>query len=386
MSQRAYIANPLIKAKFQEQEFTAKQIKEYIKCAENPIYFIEKYIKIVSLDVGLVDFKMYKFQHKMINAFHNNRFTICKVGRQSGKSVTVISFILWYLLFNESKKVALLANKAATSRELLQRMQLAYEHLPSWIQQGVGVWNKGSFELENGSSIISSSTSSSAIRGSSFNLVFLDEFAFVESHIAEDFFRSVYPTITSGHETKMIIVSTPKGMNHYYKMWMDAADTYEDLRLNYPGSPHQFHAHLFELKSRLNAYRGESYSADPLIRADKLMKQIVKAFPNEIQSEREYLSQEAALIRHKLAERDWSMAQYYLKKGENRAAQVYLEKITSEFDDTAFANAASEETEKMIGLPAEPSQPAEWFVNLFPDSEAKAKPVITARQTSTTTR
>ena len=174
----------------------------------------------------------------------------------------------------------------------------------------------------------------------------------------------------------------------YFKqeMWMDAADTYEDLRLNYPGSPHQFHAHLFELKSRLNAYRGESYSADPLIRADKLMKQIVKAFPNEIQSEREYLSQEAALIRHKLAERDWSMAQYYLKKGENRAAQVYLGKITSEFDDTAFANAASEETEKMIGLPAEPSQPAEWFVNLFPDSEAKAKPVITARQTSTTTR
>ena len=116
------------------------------------------------------------------------------------------------------------------------------------------------------------------------------------------------------------------------------------------------------------------------------MKQIVKAFPNEIQSEREYLSQEAALIRHKLAERDWSMAQYYLKKGENRAAQVYLGKITSEFDDTAFANAAAEETEKMIGLPAEPSQPAEWFVNLFPDSEAKAKPVITARQTSTTTR
>ena len=157
MSQRAYISNPLIKAKFQEQEFTAKQIKEYIKCAEDPIYFIEKYIKIVSLDVGLVDFKMYKFQHRMVRAFNSTRFTICKVGRQRGKSVTVISYILWYLLFNESKKVALLANKAATSRELLQRMQLAYEHLPSWIQQGVGVWNKGSFELENGSSIISSS-------------------------------------------------------------------------------------------------------------------------------------------------------------------------------------------------------------------------------------
>lgn len=147
MTQRNYIANPLIKAKFQEQEFTAKQIKEYIKCAEDPEYFIEKYIKIVSLDKGLVGFKMYDFQKRMVNTFHNNRFTICKVGRQSGKSVTVISFILWYLLFNESKKVALLANKAATSRELLQRIQLAYEHLPPWIQQGVGVWNKGSFRV-----------------------------------------------------------------------------------------------------------------------------------------------------------------------------------------------------------------------------------------------
>ncbi|MCH2183293.1 MAG: outer membrane protein assembly factor BamD [Mariniblastus sp.] len=174
----------------------------------------------------------------------------------------------------------------------------------------------------------------------------------------------------------------------YFKeeMWLDAGDTYEDLRLNYPGSPHQFHAHLFELKARLNAYRGKSYSADPLIRADKLMQQIVKSFPNEIASEREYLAQEAALIRHKLAERDWSMAQYYLKKGENRAAQVYLGKLTAEFDDTAYAEAALEERENLVGLPDEPDQPAEWFVNLFPDSESKVKPIITARQNNTKTR
>tara|TARA_B100000131_G_scaffold190684_1_gene183352 strand:- start:2707 stop:4332 length:1626 start_codon:yes stop_codon:yes gene_type:complete len=280
MTQRNYIANPLIKAKFQEQEFTAKQIKEYIKCAEDPEYFIEKYIKIVSLDKGLVKFRMYEFQKRMVNTFHHNRFTICKVGRQSGKSVTVISFILWYLLFNESKKVALLANKAATSRELLQRIQLAYEHLPPWIQQGVGVWNKGSFELENGSSIISSSTSSSAIRGSSFNLVFLDEFAFVESHIAEDFFRSVYPTITSGQETKMIVVSTPYGMNHFYKMWTDAIDKKSDFNAievhwsEVPGRDDKWRKKQIRNTS-IEQFRQEFEtefigSSDTLITADKL--------------------------------------------------------------------------------------------------------------------
>jgi len=280
MSQRAYISNPLIKAKFQEQEFTAAQIKEYIKCAEDPEHFIRTYVKIVSLDKGLVPFKLYDFQKKMVQTFNSNRFTICKVGRQSGKSVTVISYILWYLLFNESKKVALLANKAATSRELLQRMQLAYEHLPQWIQQGVGVWNKGSFELENGSSILSSSTSSSAIRGSSFNLVFLDEFAFVESHIAEDFFRSVYPTITSGSDTKMIVVSTPYGMNHFYKMWTDSIDGKSDFQ---PIEVHWSEVPKRDEKWKKKQIRNTSVeqfrqefetefigSADTLINADKL--------------------------------------------------------------------------------------------------------------------
>ncbi len=174
--------------------------------------------------------------------------------------------------------------------------------------------------------------------------------------------------------------------NAYFKeeLWIDAADTYEDLRLNYPGSRHQFHAHLFELKARINSYRGKSYAADPLIRADKLMKQIVKAFPNEIASERDYLAKEASLIRHKLAERDWSMAQYYAKKSENRAAQIYFTKITNEFEDTAFAVAAKEESTKIATLPDEPDQPVQWLVNLFPDSEVAVKPVITAKQSTTT--
>jgi len=221
---KSYINNPLIKAQHQEVEFTEEQIAEFVKCANNPEYFIEEYLKIVHLERGLVPFHMYDFQKNMVKTFHENRFTICKVGRQSGKSVTVIAYLLWYLLFNESVSVAMLANKAATSRELLSRMQLAYENLPFWLQQGVGVWNKGSFELENGSKIISAATSSSAIRGSSFNLVFLDEFAFVENNLAEDFFRSVYPTISSAENTKLIIVSTPYGMNHYYRMWKEAVD------------------------------------------------------------------------------------------------------------------------------------------------------------------
>ena len=221
---KSYVSNPLIKAQHQDVEFTEEQLAEYVKCANDPGYFIENYVQIVHLERGLVPFEMYDFQKRMVQTFHDNRFVICKVGRQSGKSVTVIAYLLWYLLFNESVSVAMLANKSATSRELLGRMQLAYENLPFWLQQGVGVWNKGSFELENGSKIVSSATSSSAIRGSSFNLVFLDEFAFVENNLAEDFFRSVFPTISSGQNTKLMIVSTPYGMNHYYKMWKEAID------------------------------------------------------------------------------------------------------------------------------------------------------------------
>ena len=176
--------------------------------------------------------------------------------------------------------------------------------------------------------------------------------------------------------------------NAYFKneLWLDAGDTYEDLRLNYPGSPHQFHAHLFELKARLNAYRGKSYSADPLIRADKILKTIVTSFPEQIESEREYLANEASLIRHKLAERDWSMAQYYAGQGENRAAQIYYSRLVKEFDDTAFSSPAREEIEKISELPPEPDQPAEWLVKLFPDSEATAKPVIASGFSTNKTR
>ena len=158
----------------------------------------------------------------MINRFHDERFVICKMARQSGKSTTILAYLLHYILFNENVSVAVLANKKTTAMELLGRLQLAYEHLPKWLQQGILIWNKGNIELENGSKILASSTSGSAIRGGSFNIIFLDEFAFVPPRIAKDFFSSVYPTISSGKTTKVFIVSTPHGMNMFYKLWVDA--------------------------------------------------------------------------------------------------------------------------------------------------------------------
>jgi hypothetical protein len=217
-----YLGNPNLKKANTQIQFSAKQIEEFLKCKNDPLYFTQKYVKIVSLDEGLVPFKPYKFQEKLIKRFHKNRFNICKMPRQTGKSTTVVSYLLHYAVFNDSVNIGILANKAATARELLGRLQTAYENLPKWMQQGVLVWNRGSLELENGSKILAASTSASAVRGMSFNILFLDEFAFVPNHIADSFFASVYPTITSGKKTKVIIVSTPHGMNHFYRLWHDA--------------------------------------------------------------------------------------------------------------------------------------------------------------------
>ena len=221
-AQEVYLGNPNLKKANVAQNFTKKQVAEFLKCAGDPVYFIQKYVRIVSLDEGVIPFKMYDFQEKMVSKFHDYRFNIAKLPRQSGKSTIVTSYLLWYVLFNANVNVAILANKAATAREMLQRLQLSYENLPKWLQQGIVGWNKGSLELENGSKILAASTSASAVRGMSFNIIFLDEFAFVPNHIAEQFFSSVYPTVSSGKKTKVIIISTPHGMNMFYKLWHDA--------------------------------------------------------------------------------------------------------------------------------------------------------------------
>ena len=224
MTDATYLGNPNLKKANVQQQWTKKQVQEYARCMDDPLYFIQTYVRIVSLDEGLIPFKMYPFQKEMVGTFHKNRFTICKLPRQSGKSTTMISYLLHYSLFNPSVNIAILANKAATARDLLGRLQLAYEHLPKWLQQGVMSWNKGSLELENGSKILASSTSASAVRGGSYNIIFLDEFAYVPSNVAEQFFSSVYPTISSGKSTKVMIVSTPHGMNMFYKLWTDAEE------------------------------------------------------------------------------------------------------------------------------------------------------------------
>jgi len=218
----AYLGNPNLKKINTPVEYTKEQVLEFRKCEEDPLYFISKYVQIVSLDEGLVPFNMYGFQEEMVSTMHKERFTICKLPRQSGKSTTIVSYLLHYALFNPNCNIAILANKSSTARDILGRLQLAYENLPRWLQQGVINWNKGSIELENKSSIVAASTSSSAIRGGSYNIIFLDEFAFVPANIAEQFFSSVYPTISSGQKTKMIIVSTPHGMNMFYKLWVDS--------------------------------------------------------------------------------------------------------------------------------------------------------------------
>ena len=218
----SYKANPLLKQRGVQIDFTREQVQEVIKCSQDPEYFLENYIKVISLDDGIVPFIPYPFQRKLIDSFHNNRFSICKLPRQSGKSVTVTAYLIHQALFRDNINIAILANKRETSFELMAKLQTSYENLPKWLQQGVLAWNKGSIELENGSRITASSTSSSAVRGFSYNIVMLDEFAFVPTNVADDFFSSVYPTISSGKSTKVIIVSTPNGMNHFYKLWNDA--------------------------------------------------------------------------------------------------------------------------------------------------------------------
>ena len=217
-----YLGNPNLKKANVAQSFTPSQVKEFVKCSQDPVHFIKKYIRIVSLDKGLIPFDLYDFQEDMVQKFHDKRFNIAKLPRQSGKSTVVTSYLLWYVIFNDNVNVAILANKAATAREMLQRLQLSYENLPKWMQQGINQWNRGSLELENGSKIMAASTSASAVRGMSFNVIFLDEFAFIPNHIADQFFSSVYPTISSGKSTKVIIISTPHGMNMFYKLWHDA--------------------------------------------------------------------------------------------------------------------------------------------------------------------
>jgi hypothetical protein len=220
---QGYRNNSKLKPPGIELQYTKEQLDEYIKCANDPVYFCNKYIKVKTLDKGIMPFELYDYQQKFVDSIHKNRFVISKWPRQSGKSTSVIGYICHYVTFNQSVSVAILANRLKTAKdELYSKLQLAYENLPQFLQQGVVEWNKTSLKLENGSRVICDATSSSAIRGGSFNFLLLDEYAFLPSHVAEEFYSSTYPTISAGTTTKLVIVSTPNGMNHFHKLWVDA--------------------------------------------------------------------------------------------------------------------------------------------------------------------
>lgn len=217
-----YNGNPRLRRAFTNIAMSQYEIDEYAKCMADPIYFIKTYMKIVVLGKGVQPFLLYDFQEEMVHTFQKNRFVICKIPRQSGKSITTIAYLLHSLLFNENFNMAVLAHKGAAANGLLQRLKLAYENLPTWLQSGIIEWNKGNIELENGSKIGAFATSADGLRSGSYDMILLDEFAFVPNNVAEEFFTSTYPVITAGTDTKIIIVSTPKGMNHFYTMWNNA--------------------------------------------------------------------------------------------------------------------------------------------------------------------
>jgi len=240
MAETGYLGNIRLKQVGVELTYSIDQVEEILKCQHDPVYFIKNYVQIVNVDHGLVPFDMWPFQEKMVRSFHENRFNIAKMPRQCGKTTTSVGYMLWSVLFNEEYTIGILANKGSLAREILSRLQKAYEYLPLWLQQGIVVWNKGNIELENGSKIFAYATSASGVRGGTYNLVFLDEFAFVQHNMALDFFQSTYPVISSGQTTKVIIVSTPNGLNLFYKMWVDAEEgrsTYKPLEIHWSDVP-----------------------------------------------------------------------------------------------------------------------------------------------------
>jgi hypothetical protein len=225
----SYLGNSQLKQLGYKIDYTPEQILELQRCASDAIYFIENYCKIVSLDHGLVPFKLYECQKRKVKTILDNRKVILMEGRQQGKTITSAACILWYTLFSDNKTVAILANKAAAAREVMSRYQGMYENLPVWIQQGIREWNKGSIELENGSKVFTAATATSGIRGKSVNWLYIDEAAIIPNNVAEEFFTSTYPTIMAGETTKVLLSSTPLGYNHFWKFWNDSEQGINDF-------------------------------------------------------------------------------------------------------------------------------------------------------------
>ena len=276
----AYLGNPNVKKDGVVQSWTNDEVQEYAKCMNDPTYFAKKYCKIISLDEGLVDFNLYPYQENMFKAFNTNRFNIVLACRQSGKSISSVAYLLWFVLFQPEKIVAIMANKGATAREMLGRVTLMLENLPFFLQPGCKALNKGSIEFSNNSRIVAAATSGSSIRGMSVSLLYLDEFAFVER--ASEFYTSTYPVISSGKETKVIITSTANGIgNVFHKLWEGATqgvNEYHPFRVDWwdvPGRDEKWKAQTISNTSQLqfdqefgNTFFG---TGDTLVHAETLL-------------------------------------------------------------------------------------------------------------------
>lgn len=219
-----YPGFPKLRKADAEVQLTAYEVQESMRCMRDPMYFLENYCKIVHVDHGIIPFRPYEYQKRIFKTAIDNRYTIVKLPRQSGKTTIMAGFMAWQLLFNEDYKMACLAHKEMQAREILDRVKLIYENLPKWLQSGVVTWNRSTIQMENGCIIEIGATSSGTIRGKAFNLVYLDEFAFIPPRLQEEFYTSVLPTISSGISTKIVITSTPKGFNLFYKIWQESVE------------------------------------------------------------------------------------------------------------------------------------------------------------------
>ena len=278
---QTYLGNPNVKRDGVVQEWTSELVQEYSRCMGDPGYFAEKYCKIISLDQGLVPFKLYPYQREMFSQFKENRFNVVLACRQSGKSISACAYLLWFALFNSDKTIAVLANKGATAREMLSRITLMLENTPFFLQPGSKALNKGSLEFSNNSRIIASATSGSSIRGLSVNLLYLDEFAFVER--AAEFYTSTYPVVSSGKDTKIIVTSTANGVgNTFYNIWQGAVqgvNEFKPFRVDWwdvPGRDEKWKESTIANTSQLqfNQEFGNTFfgTGDTLISAETLME------------------------------------------------------------------------------------------------------------------
>ena len=276
----SYLGNPNVKRDGVLQQWTPDLLQEYKKCMHDPIYFVETYIKVISLDDGMVPFILYPYQRRMFEEFQKNRFNIVLACRQSGKSISACAYLLWYVLFNPEKTVAILANKGATAREMLNRITLMLENIPFFLQPGSKALNKGSLEFSNNSRILAAATSGSSIRGMSVNLLYLDEFAFVER--AAEFYTSTYPVISAGKDTKVIVTSTANGIgNQFHKIWegsVQEINEFKNFRVDWwdvPGRDEKWKEQTISNTSQLqfdqefgNTFFG---TGDTLVNADTLL-------------------------------------------------------------------------------------------------------------------